>query len=223
MEVLLIRHGDPDYANDALTERGHAEAKALAEHLRDAPIDDIYVSPMGRARITMSYTAHAHRREPVVLDWLHELNGNFEGGRWSWNEPGAEVLASPKLPGHDDWADAVVYGRHMAGAHHALAMHFDGLMKRYGYQKEGHRYRVKQSSDKVVACFCHAGVILSLLSHLLNWPLPLVYSHVSCDPSSVSRVAWIEHDGYAVPKAKTINDLAHLSASTHVGILGRRL
>ncbi len=31
MEIILIRHGEPDYANDTLTSRGHKEAKKLAK------------------------------------------------------------------------------------------------------------------------------------------------------------------------------------------------
>ena len=31
MRILFIRHGDPDYANDTLTEKGHREAALLAE------------------------------------------------------------------------------------------------------------------------------------------------------------------------------------------------
>ena len=38
MEVLLIRHGDPDYANDSLTRRGFEEARQLADGL--SRVDD---------------------------------------------------------------------------------------------------------------------------------------------------------------------------------------
>ena len=31
MRILLIRHGDPDYDNDTLTEKGRREAALLAE------------------------------------------------------------------------------------------------------------------------------------------------------------------------------------------------
>ena len=210
MEAYLVRHGDPDYANDTLTEQGHAEARALAEHLRNVPIDDIYVSPMGRAQATVGYTAHVHSRPAVTLDWLHELDGNFEGQRWAWNVPGTEVLASPTLPGHDNWVGLVPYGAHMRESHESLARQFDALIERYGYAREGHRYRVVRSSDKAIAFFCHAGVILSLISYLLSWPLPLAYSHLSYDPTGVTRLLWVEHGGYAAPRAKTINDLSHL-------------
>ncbi len=213
MQALLIRHGDPDYANDTLTEKGHAEAQALAERLRDVPIAAIYASPMGRAQATMSYTAHAHRMHPTTLDWLHELDGNFEGNLWSWNVPGADVLAGPELPSHHNWAEVAAYGRHMQPGHSGLAMEFDALIKRHGYVRDGHRYRVKQSNDDTLALFCHAGVCLSLVSHLLDWPLPLVYSHLHYDPTGVTWIEWDEHEGYAVPKARCINDTSHLRDS----------
>lgn len=31
MRILLIRHGDPDYVRDTLTEKGHREAALLGE------------------------------------------------------------------------------------------------------------------------------------------------------------------------------------------------
>ena len=33
MEILIVRHGDPDYVNDTLTEKGKVEAQLLAEKL----------------------------------------------------------------------------------------------------------------------------------------------------------------------------------------------
>ncbi|NCO42488.1 MAG: histidine phosphatase family protein [Armatimonadetes bacterium CG_4_10_14_3_um_filter_66_18] len=211
MEVLLIRHADPDYANDTLTERGHTEARALAEHLRDTHLDCLYASPMGRAQATMRYTAELKGLAATTLDWLHELDGNWEANRWSWNVTGSENLASGQVPTLDGWPDAVPYGPLMLPQYEQLAACFDGLLDQHGYRREGPRYRVVSSSGEVVACFCHAGTILTLLGHLLHWPLPLVYSHLSYDPTGVTRLQWVEHDGYAVPKARTLNDLSHLT------------
>ena len=56
MKILIIRHGDPDYAHDSLTERGRMEAACLAERLAKMDIKEFYVSPLGRARETASYT-----------------------------------------------------------------------------------------------------------------------------------------------------------------------
>ena len=59
MDILLIRHGDPNYADDCLTDLGKVEAGLLAESLLELPIDDIYVSPLGRAQETSAFTLRA--------------------------------------------------------------------------------------------------------------------------------------------------------------------
>lgn len=47
MILDIIRHADPDYANNTITEFGKLEAKALADFLKDENIDRIYTSPWG--------------------------------------------------------------------------------------------------------------------------------------------------------------------------------
>ena len=90
MRLLFIRHGDPDYANDTLTEQGKIEARLLADVIGDFGIDDIYVSPLGRARDTAEYSLKAlgrnfaevsemaHPTDAVILDWLRELPAQFD-------------------------------------------------------------------------------------------------------------------------------------------------
>ena len=50
MRILLIRHGDPDYVNDTLTQKGHREAALLAEAADFLEVGDCYQSPLGRAK-----------------------------------------------------------------------------------------------------------------------------------------------------------------------------
>ena len=56
MKILLIRHAEPDYARDSLTEKGWREAELLSQRLAGLDIRDIYCSPLGRARDTASLT-----------------------------------------------------------------------------------------------------------------------------------------------------------------------
>ena len=59
MKILIIRHGEPDYENDTLTEKGRREAECLADHLAkvlDGQQVHFYMSPYGRARDTTSLT-----------------------------------------------------------------------------------------------------------------------------------------------------------------------
>ena len=48
MRLIFIRHGDPNYQLDTLTERGWKEAEALFERVKKWKVDEFYVSPLGR-------------------------------------------------------------------------------------------------------------------------------------------------------------------------------
>ena len=77
MKLLIIRHGEPDYSIDSLTEKGWREAELLADRLSKLQIRDFYVSPMGRARATAKPTLERLGRTAEVLDWLHEFRGQI--------------------------------------------------------------------------------------------------------------------------------------------------
>ena len=48
MRILLIRHGDPDYVNDTLTEKGRREAALLAKRAVSMNICLLCTSPSPR-------------------------------------------------------------------------------------------------------------------------------------------------------------------------------
>ena len=52
MLLYIIRHGDPIYPTDSLTDRGKIQAEAVGKRMFDAKIDRIFSSPMGRAMQT---------------------------------------------------------------------------------------------------------------------------------------------------------------------------
>ena len=54
MRLIIIRHGDPDYSVDSLTEKGWREAELLAERIAKLDVKAFYVSPLGRAKDTAS-------------------------------------------------------------------------------------------------------------------------------------------------------------------------
>ena len=49
MRIVLIRHGDPNYEKDCLTELGHKQVKVAAQRLLKEGIEEIFCSPLGRA------------------------------------------------------------------------------------------------------------------------------------------------------------------------------
>lgn len=69
MRLILIRHGDPDYERDSLTEKGWTEAALLAKRTKNWNVDDAFVSPLGRARDTARACLKQWRKEEKILDW----------------------------------------------------------------------------------------------------------------------------------------------------------
>ena len=56
MKLIFIRHGEPNYEIDSLTEKGWREAELLSKRTVKWNVTDFYCSPLGRAKDTASYT-----------------------------------------------------------------------------------------------------------------------------------------------------------------------
>ncbi len=75
MRIIFVRHGDPDYANDTLTEKGWREAALLAERVSGWDVTDFYVSPLGRAQDTASLSLKKMGRSAETMEWLRDFHG----------------------------------------------------------------------------------------------------------------------------------------------------
>lgn len=74
MKLLMIRHGDPNYEIDSLTEKGWREAELLAERMEKTEVQEYFVSPLGRAKDTASCTLKRTGRTAVECAWLREFD-----------------------------------------------------------------------------------------------------------------------------------------------------
>lgn len=68
MLLYFIRHGDPIYNPDSLTEKGKIQAEALSNRLVNSKIDRIYCSSSARAIQTAEPTAKKLGKEIEILD-----------------------------------------------------------------------------------------------------------------------------------------------------------
>ncbi len=73
MRLIIIRHGEPDYEHDSLTEKGWREAALLADRISRLEVKEFYVSPLGRAKATASLTLEKMGRTAVECPWLREF------------------------------------------------------------------------------------------------------------------------------------------------------
>lgn len=59
MLFLYLRHGDPIYEPDSLTEEGHRQAEALSKRLCKYGLDKVYASTSNRAQLTAKLNCKA--------------------------------------------------------------------------------------------------------------------------------------------------------------------
>ena len=51
MKLIIIRHGDPDYEHDSLTQKGVREAQLLSDRISQLDVKAFYCSPLAERRI----------------------------------------------------------------------------------------------------------------------------------------------------------------------------
>jgi broad specificity phosphatase PhoE len=220
MRLYLVRHADPDYENNTITAAGHLEAAALAKRMVKEGLTRIYCSPLQRAIETAKYSAEALGIEPIIEDWTCEVSECYfdaapEGKVAVWDTPGELIRAESPWPTHEDWhrIDAG-YAEIVRQKFEEVRRCSDTFLARHGYERIGGRYAVRQASRERIAIFCHNGTALWWLAHLLELPLPLVWSGFWHAPSAVTTILFEERSKeWAVPKALCVADTSHLYAA----------
>ncbi len=219
MRIYLIRHGDPDYANDTLTPRGHEEAQALAAYLADQHIRMLFCSPLGRARDTARHVARALGMEPVVEDWTREMQGcALPGTDWvHWNIPGEQVRQPAYMDNTADWRAIPAFdGMPLDEQVNGITRHSDLFLARLGYAREGGIYHITPTATDAsgrnrIALVCHGGFGVTWLAHLLAIPVPLMWTGFFLRTTSVTTILFEERTpGIAVPRCIGLGEMAHL-------------
>lgn len=219
MRILIIRHGDPDYTRDTLTEKGHREAALLAKRLGKEKIDYLYSSPLGRAKHTCEYVARAlgKEKEIVVKDWLREFDHalvlpNGRERNIPWDMLPTEWTGVPQMYDYKAWHGQDFYRAvDMEKEYKKVTDGLDELLAQHGYVREKEYYRVEKGNTDTIALFCHFGLEMVLLSRLCNLsPIPL-WHHFVALPTSVTTLFTEERRaGIAAFRCCGFGDTGHL-------------
>ncbi len=217
MKLLIIRHADPDYEHDSLTEQGWKEAELLSQRLSQMDIQKIYVSPLGRAKDTASLTLKKIHKTAEECQWLQEFRPKIhrpdkEGRSITWDWLPQDWTAVEEFFGKDSWKEHAVMKEGGSGEEYDWVVHaFDEVLARHGYVREGNYYRAVHNNEDTIAFFCHFGLECVLLSHLLNIS-PMALWHGTCAaPSSVTTLVTEERrKGIAYFRMSRFGDVSHL-------------
>ena len=109
MKLIFIRHAEPDYSIDSLTEKGFYEAQLLAKRTAGWRVTDFYCSPLGRAIRTSEPTLACHGRTAITCDWLQEFRvpvspeGRTDGKTIPWDFMPEYLNRYPELLDANRW------------------------------------------------------------------------------------------------------------------------
>ena len=219
MKLIIIRHAEPDYEIDGLTEKGKYEAELLSKRLAGLNPDAFYCSTLGRAKCTIEPTLKVLRKNAEYCDWLREFDDEnkvrlpyTDKMRGCWDLLPEFAEENPNLYSPTEWMNtkflkaSKVYERYKW-----VTSEFDKVLAKHGYSREGNNYKVTESNHKTLVFTCHFGVGAVLISHILGCSPYSIWQHTVLLPSSVSIFNSEERVyGSALFRASALGDTAHL-------------
>lgn len=219
MRLIFIRHAEPDYSIDSLTEKGWREAKLLAERVSRWDVKQFYVSPLGRARDTASCTLKLMDREAVMYPWLREFEGHVTNtvtgyDHICWDLMPDHWTADEGMYDRNNWARSDIMRTSTNDVSEECRKVYDGIdniMAEHGYERYGAYYKVKEHNDYTIVIFCHFGVSMVMLSRILGVSAPVLLQGCFMAPSSITVLNSEERvDDLAYFRCQVIGDTSHL-------------
>ena len=221
MRLIIIRHGDPDYSIDSLTEKGWREAELLSDRIAKLDVKAFYCSPLGRAQDTAKATLEKMNRTAETLEWLKEfyyckvkLPGSDQG-----------VLCWDFLPSFytkvDELYDPVKFKEldYMREANYPelyknITDGLDALLEKHGYKRCGRYYEAINPNRDTIVLFCHFGIECQMLGHIMGIS-PVILAQTFCAaPTSVTTLITEEREqGIAIFRCQSFGDISHLYAA----------
>lgn len=213
-----MRHAEPEWVREGLnvvdpplTPRGHKQARKLAEALADEQFDELFVSPMARARQTAGPILAALRREQLVEPWLEEIRDPLWHGTPA--EKAAEAYAEMRgrrasdrwegLPGGESVREFV--GRIRVGAEKFFdergVTRADDELPVWHIERPGSR----------IGLVAHAGTNSVTICHLLGLdPTPWEWDRFVLAHASVSRLEALPVGDCYTFSLTALSDVEHL-------------
>ena len=219
MEIVLIRHGQPEWVRDGLnvvdpplTELGHLQAECVGRALGGERFDRVVVSPLRRARQTAEPLRTALAFDEEVQPFLEEIREP------NWHGTPAELASAAYMeersrPSEERW-DGLSGGgeppRDFVERVRAGAVDFWGAIGMYRAKQTLPLWHVDQP-DHRIAIVAHAGTNGVLLCHLLGLdPVPWEWDRFVTHHASITRLESFEMgDGHTFALSR-LSDLEHL-------------
>ncbi|MCR5278310.1 MAG: histidine phosphatase family protein [Lachnospiraceae bacterium] len=240
MKLIFIRHADPDYEHDTITEKGHREAALLGQRVKNFKnVKEAYVSPLGRAKDTAGYCLKELGMTATQYDWLQEFvvkvkSPNGEEKHIPWDYMPSYWTKDPCFYDKDHWMESPLFEDSDIKEHYdKVTKGLDGILEKNGYKRSENLYLTDtvnakpslltdpvvddpwfltyQVNNDAILFFCHLGVSFVMISHLLGIAPTLLWQTFFVAPTAVTILGAEEREpGLAAFRVQTFGDTSHL-------------
>ena len=192
MKIMIIRHGEPDNPNQTLTKKGFEEVKALSEMYKDYPFDEMYSSPLARAKLTAEAVLSPNNKKAIIVDWLKEfyhpvINPKTGEEMFNWDFKPSFFTSQEEFYHPDQYLKSeIMKSGNVEKEYLKVVEEFDKVLAKNGYVREGKYYRVENANRKTIVFFCHFAMMSVLMSHLMGIPYVLIAQMFACAPTGVT-------------------------------------
>ena len=225
MLLFFVRHGDPIYDPDSLTELGHKQAEVLVQRMKVCNPDRIFASSSNRAIATALPTAKHFNIEIEIMDWCNEFYAFQELGclrpdgsrTWCFSDSEIrEFFASKELRSMDkNWylhpKCKEIPGAKLDEGIQRIQKETDAFMMSLGYEHDASKngYFAKRPNNERIALFAHQGFGTAFLSCLLDIPYPLYSTHFDMGHSGVTVIEF-SGEGFVIPTVLQMSNDSHI-------------
>ena len=219
MRLIFVRHAEPDYVHDSLTEKGFKEAEILAKRTKNWKPDEIYCLPLGRAQATMKPSLKNWKdKTPVTYDWLEEFPARVEDPetkekRICWDFMPEYFCNQDDLHDKDKWykSGCMLTGdveKDFARTKNGI----DKLLAEHGYINQGNGlFKIEKHSDDTLVFFCHFAITSTIVGHLTGIAVPALWQGFIMSPTGVTVLCSEERRaGSGAFRVQYWGDVSHL-------------
>ena len=219
MEIILIRHGEPEWVRDGLsvvdpplTDRGLLQAQRVGEELHAEAFDEVIVSPLRRARQTAAPLLGLQRRKEAIEPFLEEIREpNWHG---TPEELAAAAYAEEKSRAAEDrWLGVRGGGEPPREFVERVRSGGREYFDRIGMSRAEQRLPVwhLEQPDLKVVIVAHSGTNGVLLCQLLGLdPVPWEWDRFVTHHASITRLqSFAMGDGHTF-SLRRLSDVEHL-------------
>ena len=183
MEIVLIRHGQPEWMpnniytkNPGLTSLGKLQSEKSASVFEKESIDELWVSPLKRAQETYAPFKDKNIAKSFhVYEWLQEMQDEEEEALYGKSsEEIMAFFAKRNSQSFEEWSESN-HGIYMEKFSKYIVSNLETELSHRGIisldAKYDRRFDLSKSSIEKLMIISHAGTMSVLLSYFLNMPL----------------------------------------------------